>query len=82
MRYALINEGVITNVIYLHPMNQSDFPDAVPIPSDMPVGIGDTYSDGSFYHNGEKILTLLERDRAEMADMKAALANLGVTEDE
>ena len=84
MRYALIDaDGVITNVIWLHPLNQSDFPNAVPVPHDMPVGIGDVYMDGAFYDaGGEKILTLSERDQAEMEDMKAALANLGVTLDE
>lgn len=83
MRYALIDDGgVITNVIWLHPMNQSDFPNAVPIPADMPVGIGNVYMDGAFYADGEKILTLSEQDHAEMDDMKAALANLGVNVDE
>lgn len=27
---------------------------------DYPVSIGDTYKDGYFYHNGEKVLTPLE----------------------
>lgn len=83
MRYAVIDaDGVITNVIWLHPMNQNDFPNAVPIPHDMPVGIGNVYVDGSFYADGEKILTLSEQAQLEMDDMKAALANLGVTDDE
>ena len=83
MRYALIDaDGVITNVIWLHPMNASDFPNAVPIPSDMPVGIGNVYMDGAFYVDGERVLTLSEQAQLEMDDMKAALAELGVTVNE
>ena len=77
MNYALIENGIVVNVICIHPMNAEDFPNAVLL-GDIPAGIGDTYDDGVFYRNGEKMLTRAE----EMADMQAALANLGVTIDE
>lgn len=80
MNYALVENGVVVNVIYLHPMNADDFPNAVPV-GDIPVAIGDNYENGAFYRNGEKVLTAFEREQAEMADMQAALANLGVTID-
>lgn len=54
MNYALMKNETVTNLIYLHPMNASDFPSAVPT-NDLPVQIGDTYKDGKFYHNGEEI---------------------------
>lgn len=54
MNYALIKNETVINIIWLHPMNASDFPSAVPT-NDLPVQIGDTYKDGKFYHNGEEI---------------------------
>lgn len=79
MNYALVENGVVTNVIWLHPGNVDEFPNAIPIPDGLPAGIGDAYVDGDFYRDGEKLLTAAEIARAEMADMQAALANLGVT---
>ena len=80
MNYALIENGIITNVIWLHPGNADEFPNAVPL-EDIPAGIGDTYEDGVFYRNGERVLTASERMQSEMDDMKAALSELGVTVD-
>lgn len=80
MNYALIENGIITNVIWLHPGNADEFPNAVAL-EDIPAGIGDTYEDGVFYRNGERVLTASERMQSEMDDMKAALAELGVTVD-
>ena len=80
MNYALIEHGIITNVIWLHPGNADEFPNAVAL-EDIPAGIGDTYEDGVFYRNGERVLTASERMQSEMDDMKAALAELGVTVD-
>lgn len=81
MRYALIENGIVVNIISLHPMNADDFSNAVPT-DDYPVAIGDTYADGAFYRNGEKLLTAAESMQTEMADMQAALNNLGVYADE
>lgn len=81
MNYALIENGVVANIIYLHPMNASDFPNAVSV-GEHPVSIGDTYVDGVFYHDGEVLKTDLEIRQLEIADMKAALAEFGVTDDE
>lgn len=81
MNYALIENGVVTNVIWLYPGNAKEFPNAVPI-GDVPAGIGDTYEDGIFYRDGERVLTVAEQAEKEAADMKEALALLGVTMDE
>ena len=80
MNYALIENGVVTNVIWLYPGNASDFPNAVPM-GDIPATMGDTYEDGVFYRNAERVLTAIEQAQAEAADMQAALALLGVTEE-
>lgn len=85
MDYALIENGVVTNVIWLLPQNAEDFPGAVPL-DDVPAGIGDTYKDGVFYRDGERVLMPIEQAladaNAEAEDMKAALNLLGVNVDE
>lgn len=87
MKYAYVENGVVTNMMWLYPHNESDFPTAVRTEG-LPVVVGDTYEDGVFYHEGEKVISDLERAMAKIAemevervDMKAALAELGVTDD-
>ncbi len=81
MRYAIITDGIVTNVIVLNDRNAGDFPKAVKL-GDRPVGIGDTYTDGKFYHDGVEVLTPMEEAQAEMAEYKAALNTLGVETEE
>ena len=85
MNYALIENGAVENIIWLHPGNASDFPHAVAL-NDIPAEIGDSYEDGAFYRDGERVLTAAEqaaaKAEAEKEDMKAALALLGVNADE
>ena len=87
MKYAYVEDGVVTNMMWLYPHNESDFPTAVRTEG-LPVSIGDTYEDGVFYHDGEKVISDLERAQiklsemeADAVDMRAALAELGVTDD-
>ena len=77
MRYAIVTGGAVTNVIALREINAGDFPGAVAL-HDRPVGIGDTYSEGKFWRNGEELLTAQE----EIEQYKAALQTLGVVTDE
>ena len=77
MRYAVITEGTVTNVITLWETNAGDFPGAVAL-HDRPVGIGDSYQDGKFYRDGEELLTAQE----EIEQYKTALQTLGVVTDE
>ena len=77
MRYAVIMEGTVTNVIVLRETNAGDFPGAVAL-HDRPAGIGDSYQDGKFYRGGQEVLTSQE----EIAQYKAALNTLGVVTDE
>ena len=77
MNYALIENSIVTNLIWLYPGNTGDFPNAVPC-GDYPVAIGDTYTDGVFYRDGERLLTPVEQAHAENADMQEALNLLGV----
>lgn len=78
MNYALIENGVVTNLIWLYSANAEDFPSAVPC-GDLPVAIGDTWDGEHFYRDGVRVLTPLEQARKDAEDMAAALALLGVT---
>lgn len=48
---------------------------------DLPVGIGDQYIDGVFYHQGSEVLTPLEQARKEVYDLQVQLEN-SYTEEE
>ena len=81
MRYALTDNGIVTNIISLNDRNASVFPTAVKL-GDRPVGIGDTYADGKFYRDGVEVLTPMEQAQAEITEYKAALQTLGVETEE
>ena len=44
MRYALVENGVVTNIIEMDKRNEQFFPSAV-YTGDRPVGMGDTYTE-------------------------------------
>ena len=77
MRYAIVDNGTVTNIIALNDRNASDFPTALKL-SDRPVAIGDTYTDGKFYRDGVEVLTQMEQAQVEIDAYKAALNELGV----
>ena len=81
MNYAIIKEGTVTNIIHAQSVSS---PSAVPTYG-TPVAIGDTYDNGAFFRNGEKVLTAAEylQNKLDMAiaerqDMQEALNLLGV----
>ena len=80
MRYAVIENGVIVNFIFLSPFDAENFPDCIPI-GDYLVNFGDEYKDGYFYRNGERVLTAIEILEKEKEEMREALELLGVTID-
>jgi len=75
--YALVEDGVVVNVIVLYPPNAAEFEGAVPC-GEIPVAIGDTYDGEHFYRAGERVLTALEQAQKDAEDMAAALELLGV----
>lgn len=75
--YALVENGVVTNVMVLYPPSASEFEGAVPC-GEIPVAIGDTYDGTDFYRGGERVLTALEQAQKDAEDMQAALELLGV----
>lgn len=62
MRHALIEDGIIVNIIEIDPRTAGDWKNAVTIPENIFAGIGDKYHDGRFYsenpetHEEEEIL--------------------------
>lgn len=71
MKYALIDNGVVTNTVVLLPYNANDFPNAIDI-GERPVQIGDTYTNGKFYRDGKEVRTTLEEKDIEIDRMSAA----------
>ena len=75
MRYAVIEDGVVTNFIVFYPSNAKDFAGAVPC-GDVPVGIGDTWDGQDFYRDGEKVVSPLTAARQEVQTMQEELPML------
>lgn len=76
MNYALIENGIVKNIICLAPSNAHEFPNAVNI-DDCPAQIGDTYEDGRFYRDGIDVLVYEEftsqaAEQAMLTQMEAA----------
>lgn len=71
---ALIENGVVTNMLWCSDSEPET--ESLIDPADRPVGIGDTYSDGKFYRDGEEILTPLEAAQKQNAEYEAALSEI------
>jgi hypothetical protein len=60
VNYALVADGIVTNVIWLRASNANDFPNAVNV-GDQLVAAGDAYADGIFTRDGTIVPTEAER---------------------
>lgn len=60
MVMAQIENGVVANIFEIIPGQEGEFPEAVCIDG-RPTGIGDTYTNGKFYHDGVECKTDGER---------------------
>lgn len=56
MTMAKIEDGLVVNVFEILPGQEGEFPSAVCIDG-RPTGIGDTYENGRFYHDGVECKT-------------------------
>ena len=72
MNYAIVENGIVTNVIWLYSGNAADFPSAVPC-RDIPVAIGDTYDGEHFYRDGEQVVSMLTAAQQEVQTMQEEL---------
>lgn len=71
---ALLKNGLVANILWCS--DREPETDTMINCGELPVGIGDSYRDGAFYRDGEKILTayeLLEKQNAELVDAMAAM---------
>lgn len=59
MNYALVENGVVTNIIWLNERNEAEWPNAVRLYNRM-VEVGDTYDGEKFRRDGTEVLTALE----------------------
>lgn len=75
MNYAVMEDGVVTNIIVLYPSNAKDFPGVVPC-GDVPVAIDDTWDGQDFYRDGEKVVSPLAAARQEVQTMQEELPML------
>ena len=73
MRYAIIENNIVTNIIILRDINSQDFPEAIAL-LDRPVSIGDSYLDGKFYRDDKEVLTISEENEI----LRNSLQTLGV----
>lgn len=72
MRYAMVIEGKVTNILEMDKRNEQYFPSAI-YTGDRPVSIGDTYADGKFYRDGVEVLTELEEANNEIDSLTQQL---------
>ena len=71
---ARVDNGIVINIQWC-----SDAAHETDVLKDMgyrPVAIGDTYSEGEFYHDGEKVLTELEYTQAQLAEYESLINEL------
>ena len=69
MNYALIENGIVTNIIYLHPMNADEFLNAVEI-GELPVQIGDVNDGEHFLRDGKIVLPVTAISEEQIAEIK------------
>lgn len=77
MNYALIEHGIVTNIIWLNERNAGEWPNAVRL-YDRMVEVGDTYDGEKFRRDGTEVLTAAEVAQQEAAQYAAALQVMGV----
>lgn len=71
---AHIENGVVVNIEW-HSDHAAET-DSLKNIKDRPVVIGDSYEDGFFWHDGEKVLSEVERLRSEKAEYEALINEL------
>lgn len=81
MNYALVENGIATNIIWLNERNEAEWPNAVRL-YDRMVEVGDTYDGEKFRRDGAEVLTAAEAAQQEAAQYAAALQVLDVETEE
>lgn len=71
---ALVENGIVVNVLWCS--DRALETETLIDTADRPVGIGDTYTDGKFYRDGEEVLTPLEEALKQNAAYEQALSEI------
>lgn len=79
MKYAIVKNNIIENIIELHPLNAAEFEGAVPL-VDIPANIGDIYENEKFYRDGQEVLTVSAAAQKDINEYYTILDILGVFE--
>lgn len=79
--YALIENAKVTNIVSADKRGADSLIAAGLnlVQTDKPVAIGDDYTDGKFFRDGNEVLTPLEEAILVQSDMQNALNIMGVT---
>lgn len=75
MNFALIENGIVVNLLWLYPGGEELFPGAVPVGS-VPVMIGDEWDGSCFRRDGERVLSPMETMAQTVAELDAALLDM------
>jgi len=78
MNFAIVENGVVTNVIWLSASNRGDFPNSVCI-ANRAVAIGDQYIDGVFLRDGVPVPAYIEQITAlsnQIGELEATVSSI------
>ena len=78
MNFAIVEDGVVTNVIWLSASNRGDFPNSVCV-ANRAVAIGDQYIDGVFLRDGVQVPAYTEQIAAmsnQIGELEAAVSSI------
>ncbi len=71
---ARIENGIVVNVEWCSDLTKDT--DSLVSCGDIPVGIGDSFEDGAFYRDGEKLLSYLDAAKLKIAEYEALINEL------
>ena len=71
---ARIKNGIVTNIEWCADLALET--DGLKNVYDLPVEVGDSYSEGKFYHSGEVVLSALETVQKENTELSSQIENL------
>ena len=78
MNFAIVDDGVVTNIIWLSASNRGDFPNSVCV-ANRAVAIGDQYIDGVFLRDGKPVPAYTEQIEAlsnQIGELEATVSSI------
>lgn len=78
MNFAIVEDGYVTNVIWLSASNRADFPNSVCV-ANRAAAIGDQYIDGVFFRDGLPVPAYTEQIEAlsnQIGELEATVSSI------